>query len=126
LPERARLLAATEDVAEQLNAAYWLHGLLLVLDDEELIVLHRPTGHGYRVSISGIGDNFQLHTLLAANLIGDESRGMIPGEPPTPAEIAAASDGEDTPPVGRIRYRGVSVLPLRIAHRRSVNWIEHF
>jgi len=100
LPERARLLAATEAVAEQLNAAHWLYGLLLVLDDEELIVLHRPTGRGYRVTISGIGDNFQLHTLLAANLIGDESRGMIPGERPTLAEIAAASDGEATPPDG--------------------------
>jgi hypothetical protein len=100
LPERARLLAATEAVAEQLNAAHWLHGLLLVLDDEELLVLHRLTGRGYRVTISGVGDNFQLHTLLAANLIGDESRGMIPGQPPAPAEIAAASDGEVTPPDG--------------------------
>jgi hypothetical protein len=52
------------------------------------------------VTISGIGDNFQLHTLLAASLIGEESRGMIPGQPPTPAEIAAASDGEVTPPDG--------------------------
>jgi hypothetical protein len=100
LPERARLLAAAEAVAGQFNAAHWLRGLLLVLDDEELIVLHRPTGRGYRVTISGIGDNFQLHTLLAANLIGDESLGMIPARPPTPAEVAAASDGEVTPPDG--------------------------
>lgn len=100
LPERARLLAATEAVAEQFNAAHWLLGLLLVLDDEGLVVLHRATGRGYRVTISGIGDNFQLHTLLAANLIGAELRGMIPGRPPTPAEIAAASDGEVAPPDG--------------------------
>jgi len=65
-------------VAEHFNTAHWLHGLLLVLDDEELIVLHRPTGRGYRVTMSGIGDNFQLHILLAATLTGDESRGMIP------------------------------------------------
>jgi hypothetical protein len=101
LPDRARLLAATEAVREYLNVAHWLYGLLLVLDDETLIVVHRPTGRGYRVTISGIGDNFQLHTLLAANLIGEESRGMIPGRPPSPAEIAAASDGDDlTPPDG--------------------------
>jgi hypothetical protein len=100
LPERARLLAATKAVAEHLNAAHWLYGLLLVLDDEELIVLHRLTGRGYRVTISGIGDNFQLHTLLAASLIGDESRGLLPGQPPTPSEIAAASDGDLTPPDG--------------------------
>jgi len=100
LPERARLLAATEAMAGHFDAAHWLHGLLLVLDDEELVVLHRPTGRGYRVTISGIGDNFQLHTLLAASLTGEESRGMIPGQPPTPAEVAAASDGEITPPAG--------------------------
>jgi hypothetical protein len=100
LPERARLLAATEAVAEQLNVAHWLRGLLLVLDDEQLIVLHRPTGRGFRVTISGIGDNFQLHTLLAASLIGKESRGLIPGQRPTAAEIAAASDGEPAPPGG--------------------------
>ncbi len=100
LPERARLLAATEAVAEQFSAAHWLRGLLLVLDDEGLIVLHRLTGRGYRVTISGIGDNFQLHTLLAANLIGDELRGMIPGQPPTPEEVAAASDGDPAPASG--------------------------
>ena len=41
LPERARLLEATEAVAGQLSTAHWLFGLLLVLDDEDLIVLHR-------------------------------------------------------------------------------------
>ena len=97
LPERPRLLAATEAVAGQLDAAHWLLGLLLVLDEEQLVVLHRATGRGYRVTISGIGDNFQLHTLLAASLIGEESRGLIPGQRPMPAEIAAASDGEITP-----------------------------
>jgi hypothetical protein len=100
LPERAQLLEATEAVAGQLSTAHWLFGLLLVLDDEELIILHRAAGRGYRVIISGIGDNFQLHTLLAANLIGEEQRGMIPGQPPAPAEIAAASEGEVAPPDG--------------------------
>lgn len=100
LPGRDRLLAATEAVAEHLSTAHWLYGLLLVLDDEELIVLHRPTGRGYRVTISGIGDNFQLHTLLAANLTGEESRGLIPVDRPTTTEVAAASDGELTPPGG--------------------------
>jgi len=100
LPERAQLLEATEAVAGQLSTAHWLLGLLLVLDDEELIILHRAAGHGYRVIISGIGDNFQLHTLLAASLIGEEQRGMIPGQPPAPAEIAAASEGEVAPPDG--------------------------
>jgi hypothetical protein len=70
------LLSRTEAVAGQLSTAHWLLRLLLVLDDEELIVLHRATGRG------------------------EEPRGMIPGQPPTPAEIAAASDGEVALPDG--------------------------
>ncbi|WP_446218851.1 hypothetical protein [Micromonospora sp. IBHARD004] len=103
LPERPRLTAAIDATREQIGTAHWLYGLLLVLDEEPLIVLHRATGRGFRVTISGIGDNFQLHTLLAAALIGDESRGMLPGQRPSAAEIAAASDCEDLTPPGGIR-----------------------
>jgi hypothetical protein len=83
LPARERLTAAAEAVREHIDTAHWLYGLLLVLDDAPLLILHRQTGRGYRVTISGIGDNFQLHTLLAARLIGDESQGLLPGEPPS-------------------------------------------
>jgi hypothetical protein len=103
LPERARLLAAVETTREVVETAHWLYGLLLVLDDEPLVVLHRATGRGYRVTISGIGDNFQLHTLLAAALIGDEAQGLLPGQRPNSTEIAAATDGEDVTPAGGIR-----------------------
>ncbi|MEN3615192.1 hypothetical protein AAH979_37390 [Plantactinospora sp. ZYX-F-223] len=103
LPERARLTPAIDATREHIGTAHWLYGLLLVVDDTPLTVLHRPTGRGYRVTISGIGDNFQLHTLLAASLIGDESRGLLPGERPSPAAIAAATDGEDLTPAGGIR-----------------------
>jgi hypothetical protein len=75
LPYRERLTTAIEAVRERIGVAHWLYGLLLVLDDEPLTVLHRPTGRGFRTVISGIGDNFQLHTLLAARLTGDEVRG---------------------------------------------------
>lgn len=102
-PERSRLIAAIEPMRERIGIANWLYGLLQVLDDEPLIVLHRASGRGFRVTISGIGDNFQLHTLLAAALIGDEAQGMLPGERPSDAEIAAASDGENLEPSGGIR-----------------------
>jgi hypothetical protein len=105
LPDRDRLTAACDAIREHMVTAEWLHGLLLVLDDETLVVLHRPTGLGYRVTISGIGDNFQLHTLLAAALIGRKSRGMIGGKAPSPAEVAAASDGPDLAPRGGIQGR---------------------
>jgi hypothetical protein len=48
--------------------------------------------------MSAKSHNFQLHTLLAATLIGDPSAGLIPGERPHPTWIAAATDGEMTPP----------------------------
>ncbi|MFX0579941.1 hypothetical protein [Nocardia nepalensis] len=62
---------------------------LIVLDDEPLIVLHRETGTGYAMRMTGIGDNFQLHTLLADALIGG---GHIPGEAPTAEAVAMCRD----------------------------------
>lgn len=103
LPQRHRLLAAVESIREHFAVADWLYGLLLVLDNTPLIVLHRPTGCGYRVTTGGIGDNFQLHTLLAARRIGDPDAGWLPGTPPTPAMIAAADGtGQPEPPGGVI------------------------
>ncbi|MBO0824599.1 MAG: hypothetical protein J2P27_12200, partial [Actinobacteria bacterium] len=46
--------------------------------------------------IGGIGDNFQLQTLLAARLIGDPDAGWLPGVPLT-AEMIAAADGSGEP-----------------------------
>jgi hypothetical protein len=105
LPDRDRLAAAADAVREHIATADWLYGLLLVLDDETLVVLHRPTGQGYRVVISGVGDNFQLHTLLAAALIGKKGRGLIPGKGPSLAEVAAATDGPDLTPPGGLQAR---------------------
>ncbi|MFG2044162.1 hypothetical protein [Dactylosporangium sp. NPDC048998] len=107
LPQRERLLAAAGPASELLGNAAWLEGLLLVLDDEPLVVLDRGfagTGRGFRVTIGGIGDNFQLHTLLAAALIGDDTAAhRLPGRRPTETEIAAATDGEELMPQGGIQ-----------------------
>ncbi len=87
---RARLLRALRTVSEASDHPFkCLEYALLVLDDEPLVVLHRPTGTGYRVRMSGIGDNFQLHTLLAGILIGG---GHIPGRAPSPEEVAVCED----------------------------------
>ena len=102
LPQRDRLLAAIEPVHEEFGTAQWLHGLLLVLDDVALTVVDRTTGRGYRLTIGGIGDNFQLHTLLAARLIGREDQGWLPGTPPTAAMVAAADGSGDPQPRGGI------------------------
>lgn len=98
LPRRAELAAATAAATDDLSTAHWLHGLLLVLDDEPLIVLHRATSQGWRCTMSGIGDNFQLHTLLAgqfAEAVGET--------PPTRTELNAAGTGADVQPRGGIK-----------------------
>lgn len=70
-----------------------IHKLLQILEHEVLIILHPGLRRGYRVRINGIGDNFQLHTLLADALIGDPTHGWLPGERPDPIVVAAAKDG---------------------------------
>ncbi|WP_327290294.1 hypothetical protein [Streptomyces sp. NBC_01198] len=64
---------------------------LAVLDEEPVVVLHRPTRTGFEVRIGGIGDNFQLHTLLAHALIGG---GHVPGTPPSAESVRLATDPE--------------------------------
>lgn len=95
LPRRAELATAIEAAAEDLSTAHWLHGLILVLDDEPFVVLHRASAQGWRCTMSGIGDNFQLHTLL-----GGAFAEAVGAQPPTPAELAAAGTGELQPPEG--------------------------
>ncbi|MGM1062720.1 hypothetical protein [Saccharothrix sp. Mg75] len=102
LPHRDRLRAAT-GAARRVASAPWLHGLLDVLDDEPLVVVHRGTGAAYELTVGGVGDNAQLHTLLAAVLVGDPARGLLPGRPPHPRWVAAAVDGDDLRPEGGIR-----------------------
>lgn len=69
---------------------------LAVLDDEPVIVLHRPTGTAFEVRIGGIGDNFQLHTLLAHVLVGG---GHVSGTTPSVESVRLATDPE--PATGR-------------------------
>ncbi|MFF2950875.1 hypothetical protein ACFVVU_05915 [Kitasatospora sp. NPDC057965] len=62
-----------------------LRYLAAALDDEPLLVLHRPSGTGYLLRMDGLTDNFQLHTLLAEALIGG---GHLPGTRPDPEVVA--------------------------------------
>lgn len=63
--------------------------MLRVLDNEPLLVLHPAEGKGFALRVSGVADNFQLHTLLAGELIGD---GRLSGEPPD-ADVLALARG---------------------------------
>lgn len=110
LPQRDRLRSAAEGLLQEFaDITPWLLGLLRVLDDERLVVLHRATGRGFWVTITGVADNFQLHTLLAARLLAPpkrgvfvRSKGMLPGDGPTAAMVAAADGTGDPQPAGGI------------------------
>ncbi|MBB2923226.1 hypothetical protein [Cellulomonas cellasea] len=103
LTQRDRLMAAAVATADTLHGfCPDLIGLLRILDDETLVVLHRATGAAFCVTISGIATNFQLHTLLAAHvvpLLPAPRRGLLRRrdtsvlpDVPTP-EMTAAADG---------------------------------
>ncbi|MEW9508397.1 hypothetical protein [Streptomyces bacillaris] len=85
--ELLRLLTAVAQASGQ--ELRCLSYALQVLDDEPLVVLHRPTATGYLLRLSGIGDNFQLHTLLADALIGG---GHVAGRAPSPQEVAVCRE----------------------------------
>ncbi len=100
LSRRPRLAAAAAAVEDDRPDLWCLPRLLAVLDDEPLVVLHRPTGRTYAMTIGGIGDNFQLCTLLAHIL-----RDHVPVTIPHPSWVAAATDGPLQSQAGRIVAR---------------------
>ncbi|MEO3826668.1 hypothetical protein [Actinomadura sp. B10D3] len=51
-------------------------GLLRMTAAVGALVLDRRSGRGFRVAFDGVWSNYQLHTLLADALIGDEGRGL--------------------------------------------------
>lgn len=59
-----KLSEPAKRIAEFHEAGHWLHLILSVLDDEPLVVIEPQTGLGIVARISGVVDNFQLHTLL--------------------------------------------------------------
>lgn len=90
------LLALVERADDATEGAFkGLSYALRVLDDEPLIVLHRETRTGYALRITGIGDNFQLHTLLAGALIDGL---YVPGEGPSAEAVAVCRGAEGQAP----------------------------
>ncbi|MCX2179526.1 hypothetical protein KV205_03125 [Streptomyces sp. SKN60] len=66
-----------------------------VLDDEPVLAVHRPTGARFALRASGLGDNFQLHTLLAHALIGG---GHLPGRAPSRTAVACCRNRDGAAP----------------------------
>jgi len=89
LTGRTELVAAVEALLEYRPEVQWVAGLLAVVDNDPLVVLHRATGRGFLLTISGVSDNFQLATLLAGALV---TPGLVPGRAPDPSWVATATD----------------------------------
>jgi hypothetical protein len=92
LPERARLTAAVDALKDVLDLTL-LDERLSILDNESLMVVDRAGGRGYRFTVSGVTDNLQLLTLIAATLSGDPAQGLLPGTPPL-VPCAGKADGQ--------------------------------
>ncbi len=96
---RKEIAEDAQKIADTVPRAHWLPGLALVLDDEPLVAMDHTTGRGYRLTMSGVGDNYQLHTLLADRLIGDPAGGLLAGERPSLSWVAAATNAPPRMPV---------------------------
>ncbi|MFD6951868.1 hypothetical protein A6A08_15570 [Nocardiopsis sp. TSRI0078] len=83
-------------LSTQLSEFVELNELLRMAETDTLLVLDRASWRGFRVRFDGIGDNFQLHTLLADALIGKEGR-RVPGTRPDPRWTAACLDAPADP-----------------------------
>lgn len=119
LRHASALLPACRDLAAlERHDLKCLAYALAVLDDEPLAVLHRPTGTGFEVHIGGIGDNFQLHTLLAHVLVGG---GHVPGTTPSAESVRLATDPE--PAQGRTQTVATGVFELLAADGERI-WNE--
>jgi hypothetical protein len=70
----------------------FLATMLQVLDNELLLVLHVELKKGFDVRISGISDNFQLHTLLEGAIIGPPAQGWVEGVAPSARAVAECRD----------------------------------
>jgi hypothetical protein len=105
---KANLREQAVAVAGRSQKAAWVADLAAVLDDEQLLVLAPQNRRGYALTMRGIGDNTQLHILLADRLVGDPAAGLLPGPRPDPSWVAAATDadpnlGPDNPAIRAFR-----------------------
>ncbi|WP_017572932.1 hypothetical protein [Nocardiopsis halotolerans] len=83
-------------LSTQLSEFVEVNELLRMAEADTLLVLDRASWRGFRVRFDGIGDNFQLHTLLADALIGKEGR-LLAGTRPDPRWTAACLDAPVDP-----------------------------
>lgn len=98
----AELVAVANQLSHALSEFHQVRALLRMAEATSALILDRHSGRGFRVLFDGIGDNFQLHTLLADALIGPQGQGLD-GEPPDPRWSAAFRNGEPDPQAQTVR-----------------------
>lgn len=113
LKDDTPLVQAIARLAERGIELPCFHEMVSILDDEQLIALHPALARGYLIRIAGIGNNFQLHTLLADALIGTIEQGWLPGERPSPRVAALAKDAPIENP---------DTLPTAVGSFNLWNW----
>ena len=79
-------LPVLEPLANRHEGAHWLQKLLPVLEQELLVVIDPSKQAGITAKMSGVSDNFQLHTLLMDAF----PRGWIEGRRVSPAAVEVA------------------------------------
>ncbi|MDT0331949.1 hypothetical protein [Nocardiopsis lambiniae] len=98
----AELVAVTNQLGDHLPDLHQVRALLRMAEAGSALILDRRSGRAFRVLFDGIGDNFQLHTLLADALVGASGRGLD-GDPPDPRWVRAFRDGEPDPAARTVR-----------------------
>ncbi|WP_017568877.1 hypothetical protein [Nocardiopsis halotolerans] len=98
----AELLAIADQLSDLLAEFEELHALLRMAQTTRALVMDRDSRRAFRVLFDGIGDNSQLHTLLADALIGPHGQGL-PGDPPDPRWVAAFRDHTPDPAAQTVR-----------------------
>ncbi|GHD19733.1 hypothetical protein [Nocardiopsis kunsanensis] len=92
----ANLMALANQLSPHLTDFDDIRALLRMSEATSALVLHRTTGRAFRILFDGIGDNFQLHTLLADALLGEQGQGLN-GPEPDPRWVTSFRDGPTDP-----------------------------
>ncbi|PDP89672.1 hypothetical protein CQJ94_00460 [Glycomyces fuscus] len=98
----AELMAIANQLSDLLTEFDQVRALLRMAEATSALVMDRASQRAFRVLFDGIGDNAQLHTLLADALIGPHRQGL-PGDPPDPRWVAAFRDSAPDPAAQTVR-----------------------
>ncbi|RKS08870.1 hypothetical protein DFP74_4593 [Nocardiopsis sp. Huas11] len=98
----AELVAIANQLSDHLTEFDEVRALLRMAEATSALVMDRRSQRAFRVLFDGIGDNFQLHTLLADALVGPHAQGLE-GEAPDPRWAAAYRDSPPDPAAHTVR-----------------------